>query len=117
MILRATCKDVLHKIKAEVATNMPQAGAGKPDPAGASSVHVIAAAAALDGVGPMQCLCLFLSGMGEPKQAYEAWLLLLGLFSTRSAQRGVLRAIWYLFTMQQADLCRYWLTCPRSKRC
>ena len=70
MILRATCEDVLRNIKAEVATNMPQAGAGKPDPAGASSVHVIAAAAALDGAGP-HAVPVHFSVRGEPIQAYE----------------------------------------------
>lgn len=56
MILRATCEDVLRKTKADVASDMPkpQAGAGKPEPAGDAGVHVTAAAAPLDGAYYMQ---------------------------------------------------------------
>ena len=99
MVLRATCEEVLRKIKAEVASDTLtlQAGAGKPEPAGAASVHVTAAAAALDGVDPMQpdtfsegtgCAHTGLRGM-----APSAWPAL-----DRFAQRGLLRELWYLYT-------------------
>lgn len=109
MILRATCEEVLRKIKAEVASDTPevQAGAGKPEPTGAASVHVTAVPAAADGAGPMQCrhyllrTCWVISYRFRTawRHDHTAWPDL-----NCFAQRGLLREYDAFTQMQQAEL-------------
>lgn len=106
MILRVTCEEVLRKIKAEVASDTPevQAGAGKPEPAGAASVHVTAVPAAADGVGPMQrqrqslrelCVSHRLARLG-----YHCLACPQPLCSARLGET------WYLYTSTTSKVCR-----------